>query len=107
MKTQFTKTPLRQTFLNGAVGTREAPPDPRQRELRWNGRPVRVTIPVPADVWARVAEQDPGTTPFQTPAWRGCVSRASGGQDASRLYETPDGRPLLLMMARRGAGRLV
>lgn len=65
-----------------------------------------MTSPVPTDVWAEVAAADPGTTPFQTPAWRECVSRASGWQDASRLYETADGRPLVLMMARRGVGKL-
>jgi hypothetical protein len=59
---------------------------------------------VPEDVWAAVASADPSTTPFQTPAWRNCVDRLSGWRDASRLYETADGRQLVLMLARRGAG---
>ena len=80
-----------------------APPaePPRQRDLRWQGRTVRVTTPVPAGVWATVAAADPATMAFQTPAWRDCVCSGSGWHDASRLYETPDGRPLVLMMARR------
>jgi hypothetical protein len=67
---------------------------------------VKVTTPVPAGTWAAIAAADPTTTPFQTPAWRDVVHRVSGWQDASRLYETPDGRQLVLMLARRGVGPL-
>ena len=41
--------------------------------------------------------------PFQTPTWRDCVCSGSEWQDASRLYELPGGRPLVLMMARKGS----
>jgi hypothetical protein len=75
------------------------------RDLRWHGQPVRVTTPVPAPVWRAVAAADPTTLPFQTPAWRDCLCAGSGWQDASRLYETAGGRQLVLMLARRGAGR--
>jgi hypothetical protein len=74
---------------------------PQNRHLRWDGRMVRVSTPVPTDVWAAVAAADPSTTVFQTPVWRDCVCSGSGWQDASRLYETTDGRQLILMMARR------
>ena len=73
----------------------------RDRELRWRGRAVRVTSPAPSRVWAEVAAADPGVMAFQTPAWRDCVVAGSRWRDASRLYETPDGRRLVLVMARR------
>jgi hypothetical protein len=76
-------------------------PTRQHRDLRWDGRLVRVTTPVPVDVWAAVAAADPSTTVFQTPVWRDCVCTGTGWQDASRLYEMPGGRQLVLMMARR------
>ena len=69
--------------------------------MRWQGRPVRVTTPVPAEVWQSVASADPSTMPFQTPIWRDCVCAGGRWRDASRLYELPDGRQLVLMAARR------
>jgi len=78
----------------------------RVRDIRWANRTVRVTTPVPTRVWAAVAAADPSTMPFHTPAWRECVSSGSGWRDASRLYELPGERQLVLMMARR-PGRLV
>jgi Acetyltransferase (GNAT) domain len=69
--------------------------------MRWQGRPVRVTTPVPAEVWQSVASADPSTMPFQTSIWRDCVCAGSQWRDASRLYELPDGRRLVLMAARR------
>jgi GNAT acetyltransferase-like protein len=85
----------------GQAASRAGAGEPGQWELRWNGRTARVTTPVPAEIWAAVAASDPTTLPFQTPAWRDCVSASSGWQDASRLYETAGGRQLVLMMARR------
>jgi hypothetical protein len=69
--------------------------------MRWEGRPVRVTSPVPPGVWAIVAGADPSTMPFQTPAWRDCVCPGGTWRDASRLYELGNGRRLVLMAARR------
>ena len=73
----------------------------RAWETRWQGRPVRVTTPVPTEVWQSVASADPSTMPFQTPIWRDCVCAGSQWRDASRLYELADGRQLVLMAARR------
>jgi hypothetical protein len=86
---------------NGARrgGTSQA--QPRAWDMRWQGHPVRVSTPVPADVWLSVASADPSTMPFQTPAWRDCVCSGSRWRDASRLYELPGGRQLVLMAARR------
>lgn len=86
---------------DGSLGILEAPGRPAHRDLRWSGRPVRVSAPVPTEVWAEVAAADPGTLPFQTPAWRDCLREGSGWRDASRLYELLDGRRLVLMMASR------
>jgi Acetyltransferase (GNAT) domain len=69
-------------------------------EMRWQGRPVRVSTMVPVGVWEKVAGADPSTMPFQTPAWRDCVC-SGRWRDASRLYELADGRQLVLMAARR------
>lgn len=80
-----------------------AGPQARHRDLRWDGRAVRVSTPVPGGVWQEVAAADPATLPFHTPQWRDCVSAASGWHDASRLYELPGDRRLVLMMARRRA----
>src|SRR5579862_1804472 len=82
----------------------ERDPRSRHRDLRWNGEEVRVTTPVPTAVWAQVAAADPTAMPFHTPLWRDCVVAGSGWDDASRLYETADGRQLVLMMARRSVG---
>ena len=87
----------------GLLGTGEFRGEPRERDVRWNGHAVRVTTPVPTDVWTTVASTDPSTLPFQTPAWRDCVCSGSVWRDASRLYELPGGRQLVLMMARRGS----
>ncbi|HEY6278629.1 MAG TPA: GNAT family N-acetyltransferase [Streptosporangiaceae bacterium] len=80
---------------------RALPGEPRVRELRWYGHPVRVTMPVPAGVWQQVADTDPAVMPFQQPAWRDCVCASGEWRDTSRLYELADGRQLVLMMARR------
>ncbi len=73
----------------------------RDRDTRLNGRAVRVTSPVPTEVWHAVAGADPSVTPFQLPAWRDCVCYGGDWADASRLYELPGGRQLVLMLARR------
>lgn len=82
---------------------RHQDPQARHRDVCWHGQAVRVTTPVPTAVWTQVAAADPTALPFQTPTWRDCVITGSGWRDASRLYETADGRQLVLMMARRSA----
>jgi hypothetical protein len=73
----------------------------RDSDARLNGQAVRVTSPVPAEVWNAVAGTDPCVTPFQLPAWRDCICYGGDWADASRLYELPGGRQLVLMLARR------
>jgi hypothetical protein len=59
-------------------------------------------VPAPRDVWEQVLASDPTALVFQTPAWLDCLCAFGGYYDASRLYDLPSGRRLLLPMVRRG-----
>lgn len=63
--------------------------------------PLRVTSPAPREVWQELLRADPTALVSQTPAWVDCICALGGCEDASRLYETPDGRQLVLPMVRR------
>ncbi|HEV8632791.1 MAG TPA: GNAT family N-acetyltransferase [Chloroflexota bacterium] len=63
--------------------------------------PLRAVSPAPRDVWREVLASDPESLVFQTPAWLDCVCAVTGSVDASRLYETADGRRFVLPMVRR------
>jgi Acetyltransferase (GNAT) domain len=63
--------------------------------------PLHVTSPAPREVWQEVLKADAQTLVFQTPAWLDCICALGGYEDASRLYETPGGRRLVLPMVRR------
>jgi CelD/BcsL family acetyltransferase involved in cellulose biosynthesis len=66
---------------------------------------VRIHSPAPRDVWRAVLAADPDALPTQTPEWLDCLCATRGRVDASRLYELPDGRRLVLpLAARRWAG---
>jgi CelD/BcsL family acetyltransferase involved in cellulose biosynthesis len=68
-------------------------------------RDLHVVSPAPRDVWHELLSADPGAMPTQTPEWTDWVCRTRGRTDASRLYEFPDGRRLLLpLLARTAAG---
>jgi hypothetical protein len=69
-------------------------------------RPRTVVSPVPAAAWRAVLAHPPGALPSQTRAWLRCVCAVDGYQDASRLYETVDGRRLVLPLVRRTCGRM-
>lgn len=62
---------------------------------------TRVVSPVPRDVWRRVLAADPAAFATQKPEWLDGLCAARGYVDASRLYELPDGRALVLPMAGR------
>lgn len=64
-------------------------------------RPFAVTSPVPADVWAEVLASCPAALPSQTPTWMRCVCAVDGYEDVSRLYQTADGRRLVLPLVQR------
>jgi hypothetical protein len=62
---------------------------------------VRVVTPAPRDEWLSLIQSSPDALPTQTPAWLDCLCSVAGYEDASRLYETKDGRKFVLPLARR------
>ena len=70
---------------------------------------VRVTSPAPREAWRAVFAADPEAMPTQSPEWSDCLCTARRYTDASRLYELPDGRRLVLPLAalRRGGVTIV
>jgi hypothetical protein len=63
--------------------------------------PIGVTTPAPRDVWEEVLASDPTALATHTPTWLDFVCRAGQYEYASRLYELPRGRRLILPMVRR------
>ena len=61
---------------------------------------ARVVSPAPRPIWSEVVRDDPTTTALQTPQYFDAVLAACGGRDASRLYELPSGRRLVLPLIR-------
>ena len=64
-------------------------------------RVASVVGPAPRDVWDRLVASDPRSLPSQTPRWLDAICAVAGLEDASRLYETADGRLLVLPLVRR------
>ncbi|HEY6757865.1 MAG TPA: GNAT family N-acetyltransferase [Baekduia sp.] len=62
---------------------------------------VGVTSPAPRAVWEQVLASDPTALVTHTPTWLDFVCRAGDYEDASRLYELPGDRRLVLPMVRR------
>jgi hypothetical protein len=62
---------------------------------------IRVVTPAPRDIWQEVLACDPDALVSQTPEWLDCICASSPYRDASRLYETSDGRSLVLPLVRR------
>jgi Acetyltransferase (GNAT) domain len=66
---------------------------------------VRIVSPAPREAWRAALAADPDAFATQTPEWLDCLCAARGYVDASRMYELPDGRRLVLpLVARRWAG---
>ncbi len=61
---------------------------------------LHVTSPAPREVWLNVVKSDPDALVTQTPAWLDSICAMGNYADASRLYETRDGRQLVLPMVR-------
>jgi hypothetical protein len=68
---------------------------------------LRVTSPAPREAWTELLASDPRALPSQTPAWVDLLCQAAPYDDASRLYELPGGRRLVLPMVRRRLPGLV
>jgi hypothetical protein len=60
-----------------------------------------IVSPAPRQVWDRLIASDPRSLPSQTPRWLDAICSVAGLEDASRLYETADGRRLVLPLVRR------
>lgn len=67
----------------------------------WTARGYRVTVPAPRETWRKAFLADPNVQAFQSPEWVDGVCAAGGFENSSRLYETPDGRLLVMPMVRR------
>ena len=63
-------------------------------------RSTRVTSPAPRELWREALQTDPDVLPSQTPEWIDCMRAFGGYEDASRLYELPEERLLVLPMVR-------
>jgi hypothetical protein len=63
---------------------------------------LRVISPAPRDAWQEALASDPMALVFQTPRWLDCLCATGRYRDASRLYELPSGRRLVLPMVRLG-----
>jgi hypothetical protein len=69
---------------------------------------VNVLSPAPRDAWEKVFRSDPFALESQSPAWADALCAVGGFTDVSRLYETADGRELVLPLLRRSfVGRTV
>jgi hypothetical protein len=63
--------------------------------------PLACTSPAPRDAWTALVRSAEDALAFQTPQWTDCLCATGRYSDASRLYELPDGRRLLVPMVRR------
>lgn len=62
---------------------------------------LAVTSPAPVDVWRELLAADPGALVSQSPEWVRALCDYGGYEDATRLYELPGDRQLVLPMVRR------
>jgi hypothetical protein len=76
-------------------------PDLRPTPVLVRTQAFQVTSPAPREVWQDLLKSDREALPDQTPAWLDCICKMGGYEDASRLYQTPEGRQLILPMVRR------
>lgn len=61
---------------------------------------IRVTTPASRDAWQHVMVADKDALPYQSPEWFDCILLIGNYQDASRMYEMPDGRFLVMPLVR-------
>jgi CelD/BcsL family acetyltransferase involved in cellulose biosynthesis len=69
-----------------------------------SGVPLAVTTPAPREAWRRALAADPNAVVTQAPEWLDCLCATRGYVDASRLYELPDGRTIVLPLAAKVRG---
>jgi hypothetical protein len=62
---------------------------------------MRVTSPAPPDRWQAAYAADREAIPYQSPGWTRALCADGRYTDASRCYQTDDGRTLVLPLVRR------
>lgn len=72
-----------------------------QRDNHASVKIVNTISPAPRDAWEEVLRSDHLALETQSPAWADAMCAAGGFENASRLYETADGRRLVLPLLRR------
>jgi glycosyltransferase involved in cell wall biosynthesis len=87
--------------IDGAPMSSAPRTTPRRKRASHDG--VQVTSPAPRESWEAAVASDPNALVFHTPQWLDCICAYGGYEDASRLYELPRGRSLVLPMVRRRA----
>jgi hypothetical protein len=63
----------------------------------------RVTVPAPVDDWHAIVAGDPEALVTQTPQWVAALCAGRTWTDATRRYEMPDGRRVVLPLVRHRA----
>jgi hypothetical protein len=69
-------------------------------------RVANVITPAPRDSWEAIVLESDEATAFHTPEWLEVCCSVGGYRDASRLFETVDGRQLVLPLVTRDGHRL-
>ena len=62
---------------------------------------MKVLSPAPRDSWNAILRSSDEATAFHTPEWLDVCCQVGGYRDASRLYESVDGRRLVLPLVSR------
>jgi len=62
---------------------------------------LEAVVPAPRPEWRRAFDADPHSQASHSPEWVDGVCAAGGFEDVTRLYETHDGRQLVVPMVRR------
>lgn len=83
--------------MRGSVASAAARSARAQRRREAAG----VVTPAPRDIWNEVYESDALAMVYQTPAWVDLMCSFAGYEDASRLYQLPEGRFAVLPLVRR------
>jgi hypothetical protein len=60
-----------------------------------------VITPAPREAWLGLCRSDPDALIYHEPAWLDLLCKVAGYEDASRLYQLPEGRLAVLPMVRK------
>ncbi len=79
----------------------------RSRPVPHETAGLRIVSPAPRQIWRQALAGDPTALPSQTPEWVDWLCATRGRTDASRLYQFPGGRQLVLPLVARTCGGLL